>query len=191
MVRVCKYTMCVGYGVFILDHQAFLLEKRGTERGTVQCWVVLWPLSLSQGFPGRKWLDPTVILGVPQSSLVSIPLLFPYFVPPHLSACFSCSPPYFQALLFCFGHCTASVSWPCKYWHVTTVRMERAWGPKINKGYFSLHWAEVRVILSAYHLTRIPHPDHHCWFIGYVTVYVIIESDCFGTVRLNKRHTGI
>lgn len=58
-------------------------------------------------------------------------------------------------------------------------------------GYFSLYRAEVRVIQSVYYLAHIPRPDYHCWFIGYVRVYVIIESDCFGTVRLNKRHAGI
>lgn len=47
---------------------------------------------------------------------------------------------------------------------------------KKDKKYF-----EVRVIESA----------GSPWLvIGYVRVYVIIESDCFSAVRLDKLHTG-
>lgn len=88
----------------MLDHPAFLW-MRVRERGKVQRWVVP-----SSGFPGRKWSDPAVILGVPQSSLVSISPLFPYFATPHLAVFFSlfALPIFMLLFLSCFGTETES-----------------------------------------------------------------------------------
>lgn len=90
-----------------------------------------------------------------------------------------------------------SRSLPYKYWRIgistapsvmTFIFKSTQWGWEDKQGLFQ---SEERATQSVLLRAHIRHPGHRRWFIGYVRVYVIIESDCFSPVRLNKRHAGI